>query len=164
MPDYTLTTSPSMARRHARETRFKWYGRTAIMISIAFMLLMFTAIIYRGAGAFQQTQIALDVDFTESIIDPSGSRDPTIIKQANYKPLLQAALAKHIPSVTDRREKNKLYKLISSGTVFNLADRVANNPSLIGQTQTIWVPTSSEVDLFIKGKIDADLPLSLIHI
>ena len=161
MPDYTLTTSPSMARRHARETRFKWYGRTAIMISIAFMLLMFTAIIYRGAGAFQQTQIALDVEFTESIIDPSGSRDPAIIKQANYKPLLQAALAKHIPSVTDRREKNKLYKLISSGTVFNLADRVANNPSLIGQTQTIWVPTSSEVDLFIKAKIDATLPEDL---
>jgi len=87
MPDYTLTTSPKMARRHAKETRFKWYGRGAIIISIAFLVMMFTAIIYRGAGAFQQTQIALNVEFTETVIDPSGTRDSANIKQANYKPL-----------------------------------------------------------------------------
>jgi len=161
MPDYTLTTSPKMARRHAKETRFKWYGRGAIIISIAFLVMMFTAIIYRGAGAFQQTQIALNVEFTETVIDPSGTRDSANIKQANYKPLLQAALAEYIPDVTDRREKTRLYKLISSGTVFNIADDVAINHSLIGTTQKIWVPSSSEVDLFIKGKIDAELPEDL---
>ena len=78
MPDYTLTTSPELKRRHARETRFKWYGRIAILLSIAFLIFMFTAIIIRGAGAFQQTQIALDVEFSEDVIDPTAQRDPNI--------------------------------------------------------------------------------------
>ena len=86
MPDYILTTSPQMAKRHARHSRFQWYGRIAIGISISFMLLMFTAIFVRGTGAFQKTMIAVDVNFAESVIDPKGTRVEMDLKQGNYKP------------------------------------------------------------------------------
>ena len=161
MPDYTLTTSPQMKRRHAKQTRFMWYGRLAIMLSIAFLILMFTAIIFRGAGAFQQTQIALDVELTETVIDPAGTRDAANIKLANYKPILLDGLTAIVPDVTERRAKNRLYKLISSGAAFELGDTVAANPEMIGSRKTIWVAASSEVDLFMKGKIKADVPEDL---
>ncbi len=161
MPDYMLTTSTQMARRHAREKRFKWYGRIAILLSIAFLIFMFTAIIFRGAGAFQQTKIGLDVHLSEDIIDPSGTRDPAEIRLANYKPVLLEALTEIIPDVTERREKNRLYKLLSNGAAFDLGERVAQNPDLIGTTQRLWLSASSEVDLFLKGKIDADTPEDL---
>ena len=158
MPDYLLTTSPQMAKRHARHKRFQWYGRIAIGISISFMLLMFTAIFFRGFGAFQKTMVAVDVQFTESVIDPSGTRDATNLKRANYKPILLQGLQQVIPDATERRDRNNLYKLLSTGAAFDLGDRVASKPEMVGTSKRIWVAASSEVDLYIKGKIDSALP------
>jgi phosphate transport system permease protein len=92
MPNYILNTSRQMAKRHGREKRFKWYGRIAIFISIAFLIFMFSAIVFRGASAFQQTKISLDINFSEAIIDPTSSRDPEILKRANYKPVVLESL------------------------------------------------------------------------
>ena len=156
MPDYLLTTSPQMAKRHRKHKRFQWYGRFAIMISISFMILMFTAIFFRGAGAFQKTMIAVDVTFTESVVDPKGTRAENDLLQGNYKPLILSGLQEVIPGATDRKDRNRLYKLVSGGATFNLGERVAANPDMIGTTQRVWVAASSEVDLYIKGKIDAE--------
>ena len=70
MPDFNLITSEQLKKRHAREKRFQWYGRIAILISISFLVFMFVAIIARGSGAFQQTKIGLDIQFEEQTIDP----------------------------------------------------------------------------------------------
>jgi len=158
MPDYLLTTSPQMAKRHARHKRFQWYGRIAIAISISFMVLMFTAIFFRGIGAFQKTMVAVDVQFTESQIDPSGKREDVSLKQANYKPILLQGLQQVVPEATDRRDRNQLYKILSNGAAFDLGERVAKNPDLIGTSKRVWVAASSEVDLYVKGKIDPEVP------
>lgn len=158
MPDYTLTTSPKMARRHAKERRFKVYGMTAIAISLAFLVFMFSVIFYRGTGAFLQTKVKLDITFAEAYIDPTGTRDPGDLARANYKPLITKSLAQIYPEVTQRREKLRLYRLLSNGAAFELGDMVVENPDLIGTTETVWLTTSSDVDLFMKGKINKDLP------
>jgi len=158
MPDYLLTTSPQMAKRHARHRRFQWYGRIAIAISISFMVLMFTAIFFRGIGAFQKTMVAVDVQFTESQIDPSGKREDVSLKQANYKPILLQGLQQVVPEATDRRDRNQLYKVLSNGAAFDLGERVAKKPDLIGTSKRVWVAASSEVDLYVKGKIDPEVP------
>ena len=161
MPDYLLTTSPEMARRHARHKRFQWYGRIAIAIAVSFMLLMFVGIFFRGAGAFQKTMVAVDVQYTESLLDPSGARDPDQLAKANYKPILIQGLQTAIPGVTERRDRNRLYKLLSTGAVFNMADAVCENTDLVGTSERIWVAASSEVDLYMKGKIDPTIPEDL---
>ena len=157
MRDLTLITSDQLQKRHAKETRFQWYGRIAILISLSFLVFMFAAIIYRGAGAFQQTKIGLNITFDEQIIDPKGTRDSGTLVRANYKPLIRDGLAEIFPTVTERKEKNSLYKLVSSGSVFELGKMVQKNPELIGTTQKIWVTASSEVDLYMKGKIDESI-------
>jgi len=161
MPDYILSTSPQMKRRHAAEKRFQWYGRLAIALSLSFLVFMFAAIIFRGAGAFQQSNIKLDLTFNEQLIDPQGTRDQGELARANYKPLITEALAEIFPEVTERREKARLYRLLSGASVFELGERVAKNPALIGTTQTLWLPASSEVDLYMKDKIDQDVPEDL---
>lgn len=157
MPDYLLTTSPQMAKRHAKHRRFQWYGRIAIAIAISFMLFMFTAIFFRGIGAFQKTMVAVDVQFTESVIDPSGTRDGTSLKQANYKPILLQGLQQVVPDAVERRDRNRLYKILSNGAAFDLGERVASKPELIGTSKRVWVAASSEVDLYVKGKIDPEI-------
>ena len=157
MPDYILSTSNRMAKRHAREKRFKWYGRMAIFISISFLVFMFSAIIFRGASAFQQTKIALDINFSEAIIDPSSSRDPELLKRANYKPIVLQSLSNVIPGITERRDRNRVYKLLSAGAVFDLGEQVAKEPNILGKSKKVWLLASSEVDLFMKGKIDPNI-------
>lgn len=156
MPDLslTLTTSDQLKKRHAKEARFQWYGRIAILISLSFLVFMFVAILFRGAGAFQQTKIGLDINFAQQLIDPARTGDADVIASANYKPLITNSLAQTFPEVTTRNDKRRLYKLISSGSVFELGNMVKENPALIGTTQTVWLTATSEVDLFMKGKID----------
>jgi len=162
MPEYMLTTSPQMARRHARHKRFQWYGRIAIGISITFMLVMFVGIFFRGVGAFQKTMIAVDVEFAQSVIDPTGESNNDVIKRANYKPILLEGLQKVVPEATERKDRNNLYKLLSTGAAFDVGERVANNPDLIGTSKRIWVAASSEVNLYAKGKIDpSEIPEEL---
>ena len=156
MPDLSLilTTSDQLKKRHAKEARFQWYGRIAILISLSFLVFMFVAILFRGAGAFQQTKIGLDINFAQQLIDPARTGDADVIAGANYKPLITNSLAQTFPEVTTRNDKRRLYKLISSGSVFELGNMVKENPALIGTTQTVWLTATSEVDLFMKGKID----------
>lgn len=156
MPDYALTTSPAMAKRHAKERRFKVYGLTAIFISLAVLVFMFTVIFYRGSGAFLQTKVGLNIDFSEQLIDPQGTREAETLARANYKPLLTRSLAEIYPEVTDRREKTRLYRILSNGAAFELGDMVAKNPDLIGTKKTVWITASSDVDLYMKGKIDVN--------
>ena len=156
MPDLSLilTTSDQLKKRHAKEARFQWYGRIGILISLSFLVFMFVAILFRGAGAFQQTKIGLDINFAQQLIDPARTGDADVIAGANYKPLITISLAQTFPEVTTRNDKRRLYKLISSGSVFELGNMVKENPALIGTTQTVWLTATSEVDLFMKGKID----------
>ena len=154
MRDLTLVTSDQLKARHAKEKRFQWYGRIAILISLSFLVFMFVAILFRGAGAFQQTKVGLDINFAQQLIDPARTGDADVIAGANYKPLITNSLAQTFPEVTTRNDKRRLYKLISSGSVFELGNMVKENPALIGTTQTVWLTATSEVDLFMKGKID----------
>lgn len=164
MPDFSLISSKQLKKRHAAEARFKFYGRFAIFLSLSFLVLMFTAIIFRGAGAFQQTQIGLDINFDQSVIDPTGQRDAKALANANYKTLITRALAQEFPEVTERREKAKLYKLMSGGAAFNLGDSVQSSPDLIGTTDRVWLKAASKVDLYMKGKIDVDVSEDLRRI
>jgi phosphate transport system permease protein len=60
--------------------------------------------------------------------------------------------------VTGRSERRKLFALVSNGAPFQLQNRVMNEPSLIGQEVSMEFPTSSDVDMLIKGKIDRSVP------
>ena len=111
MPDFDLITSGQLKKRHAKEARFQWYGRIAILISLSFLVFMFAAIIIRGAGAFQQTKIGLNIDFAEQLIDPQGTRDAETLARANYKPLITGSLYQNFPQAQSRTEKRNLYKL-----------------------------------------------------
>jgi phosphate transport system permease protein len=62
------------------------------------------------------------------------------------------------PEVTSRRDKRKLYRLLSIGAGDVVQGAVIADPSLIGQTKTFSLPLSDDMDLLIKGLIDRNLP------
>lgn len=158
MTDIIKATLPGLPARHAATRRFRFYGKFAITLALGFLVIMIGMIGYSSIGAFTQTQIALSINFDADKLDPQGTRNPEILAQANYGALVKTSLREAFPKVNERRDKRKLYGLVSSAAEFTLQDMIATDPSLIGTTQKFWVVASDDVDQLIKGNIDASLP------
>lgn len=150
----------SLARRYRQERNFKRLGLGAILLGLLFVSFLFISIFANGYTAFQQTFIKLDVFYDPEMIAPVGETDPDVLSAGNYGGLVKATMRELFPSVTSRRDKKKLYGLISTGARFQIRERVMQDPSVIGQRESIWVPADDDVDMLIKGHIDLNLPES----
>ncbi len=148
----------SLPKRYAREKRFQWYGRVAIGMALLFLSLLFISIVGNGYTAFQQTYVKLDVYFDPDRIDPSGDRAPDALSAGDYGGVVKQTLRNMFPEVRGRRDKRTLYGLVSTGADFKLREMVLADPSLIGETATLWVPADDDVDMLMKGHIDRSLP------
>ena len=158
--DWTVTT-PHRAKRERAEKRFRVYGIVAIGVAVLFLASMLITILVGGVGAFTSSKIGLDITFSEDVIDPSGARDTSTFREANYRPLIADALADIFPDVAGRSAKRDLYKVVSSGAVYQLENMVTENPDLIGTTQRVWVTAGTDANLYLAGKVDQQLDESL---
>lgn len=141
-----------LEKRYAAERRFKQLGLGAIIASMLFLGLLFVSIFSNGYTAFRQTFIKIEVFFDPEVL-PQGS-----LQTADYPGLVKASLRSMFPDVKSRRDKRRLYKLVSSGAAFQLRDMVLQDPGLIGRTLAVWVPADDDVDMLIKGHFDRNLP------
>jgi phosphate transport system permease protein len=144
-----------LAVRYRREKRFRIYGLLSVVIGIAFLGFLFSTVIGNGYSAFWQTHVRLEVTLDPEVIDPDGQRDRQALSSANYTRLVRSAMQQIFPGVQDRRDRRALGALVSQGASFELRERVLDDPTLIGQTIDIWVPTDDEVDMLVKGHVDS---------
>ena len=152
--------NPALMRRRRRaEIRFQLYGLAAIAIGLAFLVILFTSIIGNGWTAFFQTSIKLPITFDAQEIDPDGSRSPSALAQANYQKLAYTALYTFLGvDPSNRPQRTAANALLSRETDSQLRQMITADPSLIGQTKSVWVLASGNVDAFEKGRIDRALP------
>ncbi len=156
----SATWDNRLQRRYAAERRFRFYGALAIVAAISVLALLLFSIISKGYTAFWQTEVALEITFDASIIDPDNTRDPEVLAFADYQSLVRTSIRERFPDVSGRRDRRKLNGLISSGADTTLREIVLADPGVIGSTQKVWVKTSDDVDSFYKGAIDRNLPES----
>lgn len=147
-----------LARRRRKEAVFRATGVLATAVGVIFLGVFFATLIMQGASAFKQTFIKLDVEMSESVLAPDGELD---LVYADFDGLVRNALRKEFPNVSGRNERREMYRLVSAAAGYMLRDLVAGDPSLLGSTVEIWVPASSNVDMLIKGNIDASIDESL---
>jgi len=147
-----------LKRRHAAERRFQRYGLLALMSGVVILGILLTTIVAKGYPAFQETYVALDINLDAESLDPQGTRDPQVLRRADYMALVKAALRERFPEVMGRKEKRELYGLVSGDAGQTLSDMVTADPELIGTTQRVWVKTDDEIDGLAKGFVDRDLP------
>ncbi len=149
-----------LAKRYARERRFKRFGFGAVIAGMVFISLLLISIVSNGYSAFWQTEIQLEVHFDGEDIDPTSARNPEVLSAANYGGIVKQSLRNMFPGVSDRNDRRKLYGLVSSGAAFKLRDMVMSNPNLIDSTVRVWVPADDDVDMLVKGHINRDAPES----
>ncbi len=147
-----------LKKRHAKERRFKALGVLAITIAVLALIWLLTSVVGTGLQAFKTHNVKIEVQLTESVLDPQQARDPDMLRKANYRKIVQDSLYKKFPDVTDRKAKRELFDVVSSSGAPNmLRQMVYKDPSLIGQTITVKVPASDDVDQLLKGNISRDV-------
>ncbi len=146
----------SLAKRYARERRFRAMGLGAILLGLSFVAILFITIIGNGYTAFEQTYLKLPIYLDPQVIDPEGTRDPEVIRQASFRNVVRQPLREMFPEVKGRRDKRLLYKLLSGDAPHEVKERVLDDPSLIGKKVELWLLADDEVDMLVKGHIPRD--------
>ncbi len=150
--------SRRLKARYAAERRFKLWGIAAILFSLLSLVVLLFTILGSGFTAFRQTHIRLELDLKAEQIAPPGTTDPRQIMQGNYGALILEALQQRFPEVQSRGERRRLQAMISAGAESQIGRMVVQNPALIGQKVSMWLPTSSDIDMFVKKQVDTDAP------
>lgn len=148
----------TLARRNRAERRFRNFGRAAVLVGLAFLVLMFVNIIFTGYSAFWQTYVKLPVYFDPQVIDPQGTGDPETLGAADYGALVKASVRSLFPGVKGRRDRRDVAKLVSRGTVFQLRRMTLEAPLLVGSKTELWVPANDDYDMLHKGNVDRTRP------
>ncbi len=148
-------------KRNRAEARFKSYGIAAIAVGLLMLAILLTTIIGRGAGAFQQTFLTLNVQLLEQKLDKNGNRNLDEIKKVStfgYAPLMAAALEAKVAETgitTDLKPKD-MAGILSKDAAAQLRDFVLDNPELIGTAVEFEFLTNSRVDGYMKGRVTRD--------
>ena len=154
----THLVKKSLKKRYRKEQRFKWYGLISIVISISFLIFLLFDLTSKSLPAFTTTYINLEIEFDEKLLYlPENYVEEDLFK-ATYTPLINNALYKRFPEVTNRKDKRTLRSMVSSRVQYDLRDMVIENPTILNSTRKIWILADDDVDTFVKGLIDRNLP------
>ncbi|MDC3267113.1 phosphate ABC transporter permease PstA [Gammaproteobacteria bacterium] len=140
-----------ISRRYRKERNFRLAGLGAMLVGLLFLGFFFYTLIGNGYTALWQTNVLLDIEFTESSIDPTGTREMETLGRANYGGLIRDSLQAIFPNVSVRRDLRELFQLVSPGAPVDIRSRVMENPSLIGKSASLWVLADDDVDMLVKG-------------
>jgi phosphate transport system permease protein len=143
-----------LKRRYAREGRFKLYGLLAIGVAVGFLLLLLGRIVEQGHTAFYAHSVTVPVYMDPARIDrayPQGT---------NFELLVAEQQLARFGIVDDAQgtRATAMRSLFSADLKFIAAERIAQQPELIGQTVPIRAPVSDDADLYLKGEISLATP------
>jgi len=148
----------NLKSRLAKEKRFELYGFISVFLALSLLSLLFISIFSQGYTAFEETRIQLKINFEQDILDPGHTKDWSVIKKSNFNLLVKNSLSEIFPDTIKRKQKKKLFKLVSSSAEYQLRNEVKNNLNIIGTSKKLWVLADDDVDMLIKGHIKRNLP------
>jgi phosphate transport system permease protein len=142
-----------LKKRYAREKRFQLYGKAAVMVGFVFLAMLVLDITIKAIPAFSVTELKLEIPLDRDSLGlpQSGEITNGMLSAINYSSVIKQALRNAFPELSSRKDKKLLYRLISSGAQYSLADKLQADPGLIGQQSIdIWFTADDDVDTFYK--------------
>ncbi|RUR36133.1 phosphate ABC transporter permease PstA [Vreelandella populi] len=170
-----MTIEKSLAKRHRKENAFRRMGLMAVVTGMTLVAILFVSILMRGVPAFWQATFYMDVYFDPEVVqlEPKPERESgesqfafnerysqwlTRAGLVNWQTLIDNALEEALGEEVEPRQLRDLRALVTSGERYALRDRFVEDPALLGQTVELKMLASANVDVWIKGNIDRDLP------
>jgi len=126
-------------RRYRGERLFRLLGLGAVLLSAGFLVFLLVTMIGNGARGFQETRIAVPVDFPAMGVDAVSARTGAGLTE--------------VPSLAaDRAFGAGAGVALSDNAWLVLRDAVAGDPTIVKRTATIEMPASSAFTLAQRGK------------
>ena len=148
----------SLQKRHKTERRLRWAGLTAITIAISFLVILISNIFLNGYTALLQSELQVEMNIPKAeLVDDNGELDAKRLRDFNWNGLVKKAFRKKFPEVTGMMDKRSLGELVSDNAGYELRLQIEKNPELMDQNM-FWIKTSDDVDMYMKGRLDASLP------
>ncbi|MCB2122599.1 MAG: DUF3333 domain-containing protein, partial [Rhodobacteraceae bacterium] len=157
-----MTPDTRTRRRNAAEARFRLYGRIAIAIGLAALVVLMGSVLANGLGSFRQSFLTLEVHLDEKVLDKSGARDPEAMKKVTtigYGKIVDAALKATIAAegiVVEGLTDKDVSDMISKEAAALVRNRVLADPALVGQTVAFKVLANGRIDGYLKGRVTMD--------
>ncbi len=157
-PASLFVRDPRTARRRASEARFRAYGMGAVLVGVAALVLLLGSVLSSGLGAFRQTQIHIPVALTETVLDPSGVRDPAALRKVTtigYGKVIEAALKDAIAQagITLELTDAEIAAMLSKEAPAQLRNKVLADPELVGSTVNVPLLANGRIDGYLKGRV-----------
>ena len=149
-------------KRYKKEKRFILLGRVAVSLTIIFLVILLGSILLKGISGFYTTNIFLQTNLSQEIIDPEDKKNVEVIYKSNWRKIARNSIydvlsafnkSKNIDKIS-RKDKRDFLKLFSRSSEFYIRDFALENLDSIGKEVKISIPSSSLVDQFLKGKIN----------
>jgi phosphate transport system permease protein len=145
----------NLAKRYRAEKRFRAYGIASIAFGLLCLVVLFTDIIGKGHTAFLQTKVFVELNLSAEMLEIDDVTDANQVASADYQGVIKKALRERFPDVKGRRDKRKLYSLVSNGAGFTLRQQLEADPALLNQNIGIWLLADDDIDTYYKSLSDA---------
>ena len=143
--------SRGLARRYAREKRFRRFGLASVAVGVLALSVLFVQIFGGGIKGFWQTAIQLEVTFDADVLEIEDATSEDDLLFGNFEGMIRKALRERFPDVSGRSERRQLNRLVSIGGAFTLRDMLREDPNLLGQTRTLWFAADDDIDVYYKS-------------
>ena len=156
--NYENTIRISLKKRYAKETRLKFYGIISISCALSFLAIFLYTIFISGYTALQQSQTLISVQLpSEKISNEDGKLDIIKSRKFNWSGLVKKSFRTSFPEVNNQNDKRNLNSLISENAGYQLRLKVENGTIKIGSKVDVWIKTSDDVDMLMKGHMDRNV-------
>jgi phosphate transport system permease protein len=139
-------------RRYVTERWFRFAGLGAISLSVLFLAFLLYTMAAKGLGGFFQYEAALPFEpaRTDLFLDPVTLRGPDA-RQA----VLSSDLTGAISTAAVQAYGPGAEAMFSDAAANDLAREILENPSILSQRSTIWLPVGSKLDIATKDNGEA---------
>ena len=155
--DAAAIVERGLASRRASERRFKFFGRLAIGIALAFLVILFASIFSKGIPGFFQYYVTLEVQLDRGRLDPAGDLSVQSLYDGDARGVIREALYETV-GASGRSQKRAAGKIVSVGAEQRLRKAVLANPDILGTRQSITFAVDDDVDSFLRGYISRETP------
>jgi len=155
--DAATIVEKGLAGRRSSERRFKFFGRLAIGIALAFLVILFASIFSKGIPGFFQYYVTLEVQLDRARLDPAGDLSVQSLYDGDARGVIREALYGTV-GASGRSEKRAAGKIVSAGAEQRLRNTVLANPDILGTRQSITFAVDDDVDSFLRGYISRETP------
>lgn len=136
----------SLLRRYLFEKLFKFVSILAIFASISFLGLLIANIGIKAWGAFNQAKIKLEVSLDRELLEADNS----YMKATANKKIVEASVRELFPKISEQKELNNLYKLVSLKAIEELYNYEAKHKDMIGNRVKIWFTAGDLINIYLK--------------